>query len=182
VVTTEGTHEALAVQFPGGRLERIKPEATPDLTDPVALLANRRRTIASRAAELGFLVRWLGGRHDRRLPSELRIDPDRIGVFGAVGGALAGLQAAYDGVPLAAVAGLPEVVGPADEPWAIERLHSPYDYGNHVGTVDPRRSIRAQRAYLTAFFDLHLRGRDSPLLHHESAAHPDVRLVPSGAG
>lgn len=240
VVTTEGTHEALAVQFPGGRLERIKPAAIPDLTDPAALLANRRRTIASRAADLGFLVRWLAaGRPDRRLPAGLALDPDRIGMFGAVGGALAGLQAAYDGVPLTAVAGLPEVVGPPDEPWApvvthgvsvpflqfssqdgpenhlnspelaafwpklrgwklnaelvgstwgsfcdyqalmpaIQRIHPPFDYGNNIGTIDPHRSIRAQRAYLTAFFDRHLRGRDSPLLHHESPGHPDVRLI-----
>ncbi|HEX2134277.1 MAG TPA: lipase [Actinophytocola sp.] len=47
-----------------------------------------------------------------------------------------------------------------------------------IGTVDPRRSLAAQRDYLAAFFGLHLRGRQTTLFDGDSPAHPDVRLVP----
>jgi dienelactone hydrolase len=46
-----------------------------------------------------------------------------------------------------------------------------------IGTVDPQRSLAAQRAYLTAFFDEHLRGRPSTLFDGDSAEHPDVRVI-----
>jgi dienelactone hydrolase len=46
-----------------------------------------------------------------------------------------------------------------------------------VGTVDPARSLRSQRAYLAAFFDEHLRDRPQPLLDRPSPRHPDVELV-----
>lgn len=45
-----------------------------------------------------------------------------------------------------------------------------------VGTVDPARSTAAQRAYLTAFFDQHLRHRPRSLLDGPSDRHPDVRF------
>ncbi|WP_256107178.1 lipase [Streptomyces sp. ODS05-4] len=48
----------------------------------------------------------------------------------------------------------------------------------YVGTVDPERSTSAQRAYLTAFFDRHLRDRPRPLLDGPSPSHPDIRFVP----
>ncbi|QNE84985.1 lipase [Streptomyces rutgersensis] len=47
----------------------------------------------------------------------------------------------------------------------------------YVGTVDPGRSTAAQRAYLAAFFDQHLRKRPQDLLDGPSSAHPDVRFV-----
>ncbi|GAA1717290.1 hypothetical protein [Streptomyces yatensis] len=43
--------------------------------------------------------------------------------------------------------------------------------------MDPGRSTAAQRAYLTAFFDQHLRGRPRDLLDGPSPAYPDVRFV-----
>lgn len=46
-----------------------------------------------------------------------------------------------------------------------------------IGTVDPGRSIAAQRAYLTAFFEQHLRHRPQRLLDGPSAQHPDVRFL-----
>ncbi|MFH8346936.1 alpha/beta hydrolase family protein [Streptomyces sp. NPDC018045] len=46
-----------------------------------------------------------------------------------------------------------------------------------VGTVAPDRSVAAQRAYVTAFFDRWLRGRDSGLLDGPSARFPEVRFV-----
>ncbi|MDX3660192.1 lipase [Streptomyces sp. ID05-26A] len=46
-----------------------------------------------------------------------------------------------------------------------------------IGTVDADRSLAAQRDYLAAFFDLHLRGRHTTLFDGASP-HPDARLVP----
>ncbi|SDM51492.1 Platelet-activating factor acetylhydrolase, isoform II [Allokutzneria albata] len=47
-----------------------------------------------------------------------------------------------------------------------------------IGTVDPTRSVAAQRAYVAAFFDLHLRGRDTRLLDGPSPAFPELTFVP----
>ncbi|WP_214415828.1 alpha/beta hydrolase family protein [Sphaerisporangium fuscum] len=47
-----------------------------------------------------------------------------------------------------------------------------------IGTIDPKRSIAAQRAYVTAFFDLHLRGRRTHLFDAPSKEYPEVKLVP----
>jgi len=49
-----------------------------------------------------------------------------------------------------------------------------------LGTIDPHRSIRVQRAYLVAFFELHLRHRPTRLFDGPSAAYPEVSFVPSG--
>lgn len=50
------------------------------------------------------------------------------------------------------------------------------DFTVAIGTVDPRSSLAAQRKYLAAYFDLHLRGRPTPVF--DRPAHPDVHLVP----
>jgi hypothetical protein len=42
------------------------------------------------------------------------------------------------------------------------------------GRIDPVRSVAAQRAYIGAFFDLWLRGRDNHLLDGPSAQYPEV--------
>src|SRR4051812_1827231 len=47
-----------------------------------------------------------------------------------------------------------------------------------IGTIDPQRSISNQRAYVTAFFDLHLRHRDRRLLDHPSPRFPEMQFVP----
>jgi predicted dienelactone hydrolase len=47
-----------------------------------------------------------------------------------------------------------------------------------IGTINPERSITNQRAYLTAFFDLHLRGCHSHLLDHPSPRFPEMEFVP----
>jgi Platelet-activating factor acetylhydrolase, isoform II len=46
-----------------------------------------------------------------------------------------------------------------------------------IGTVDPGRAVRAQQAYLPAFFDQHLRRRPQRLLAGPSPRHPDVQFV-----
>ena len=47
-----------------------------------------------------------------------------------------------------------------------------------IGTIDPHRSIVNQRAYITAFFDTHLRHRDSHLLDHPSPRFPEMQFLP----
>jgi predicted dienelactone hydrolase len=51
----------------------------------------------------------------------------------------------------------------------------------YIGRVDPARSVAAQRAYLTAYFDLHLRHRPQRLLDHPSPEHPDVQFLSAPA-
>jgi hypothetical protein len=46
-----------------------------------------------------------------------------------------------------------------------------------IGSVDPDRIVNSIRAYLTAFFHEHLRGRPQPLLRGESPEHPDVTFI-----
>jgi hypothetical protein len=46
-----------------------------------------------------------------------------------------------------------------------------------IGTIDSDRSIAAQRAYVAAFFDLHLRHRDRRLLDGPSPAYPEIEFV-----
>ncbi|MER7701907.1 lipase [Kitasatospora sp. NPDC097605] len=54
----------------------------------------------------------------------------------------------------------------------------PADEVDHLlGTIDPARAVAAQRAYLAAFFDLHLRHRPTPLFTTPSPAHPEVHLI-----
>ena len=50
-----------------------------------------------------------------------------------------------------------------------------------IGTIDPRRSIINQRAYLTAFFNLHLRHRNNHLLDRPSPRFPRCSSCPSVA-
>jgi predicted dienelactone hydrolase len=50
------------------------------------------------------------------------------------------------------------------------------DFDAAIGTVDPRESLSAQRTYLAAFFDLHLRGRSTTVF--DRPASPVVELVP----
>ena len=47
-----------------------------------------------------------------------------------------------------------------------------------VGPIDGERSLAIQRRYVTAWFDLVLRGRHSPLLDGESAGFPEVDFQP----
>ncbi|WP_245667306.1 alpha/beta hydrolase family protein [Actinomadura macra] len=47
-----------------------------------------------------------------------------------------------------------------------------------IGTIDAGRAVTAQRAYVGAFFDLHLRGRDHHLLSGPSPRFPEIEFVP----
>ncbi|WP_283138118.1 alpha/beta hydrolase family protein [Rhizohabitans arisaemae] len=49
---------------------------------------------------------------------------------------------------------------------------------DYVGTIDPGRSVAAQRAYVGAFFDLHLRGKPTRLFEGPDTRFPDVSLIP----
>lgn len=57
-------------------------------------------------------------------------------------------------------------------PEVVEGLNSTY------GTIPADRAIAAQRAYLDAFFDLHLRHRDGHLLSGPSPKFPEITFVP----
>jgi hypothetical protein len=46
-----------------------------------------------------------------------------------------------------------------------------------VGTIDPARAVRAERAYVRAFFDLHLRQGDGQLFTGTSPCYPEIRFV-----
>ncbi|WUI02757.1 lipase [Spirillospora sp. NBC_00431] len=49
---------------------------------------------------------------------------------------------------------------------------------NDIGTINADRAISAQRAYLNAFFDLHLRHRDGHLFSKPSSRYPEIEFVP----
>lgn len=49
---------------------------------------------------------------------------------------------------------------------------------DRVGTIGADRAIAVQRAYLGAFFDLHLRHRDGRLLSRPSPRYPEIEFVP----
>ncbi|OLF14870.1 hypothetical protein BU204_25050 [Actinophytocola xanthii] len=51
----------------------------------------------------------------------------------------------------------------------------PGDFTASIGTVDPRRGLAAQRRYLAAFFDLHLRDRPTSVFDHQ--LYPEVQII-----
>ncbi|MGP4016554.1 alpha/beta hydrolase family protein [Saccharopolyspora sp. 5N708] len=59
-----------------------------------------------------------------------------------------------------------------------EKPVPPEELVGAIGTVDPQRSIAAQRDYLAAFFGLQLRGQQTDLFDGDSPTHPDARLIP----
>jgi hypothetical protein len=65
---------------------------------------------------------------------------------------------------------LPQVAGVLNLPPEVVQ--------QQIGTIDPQRSVINQRAYVTAFFDLHLRHRDGRLLAHPSHRFPEMQFVP----
>jgi hypothetical protein len=46
-----------------------------------------------------------------------------------------------------------------------------------IGTIDPDRAVAAERAYVGAFFDVHLRHRASNLLDRPSLQYPDIQFI-----
>ncbi|GAA2587604.1 lipase [Actinomadura fulvescens] len=49
---------------------------------------------------------------------------------------------------------------------------------NDIGTINASRAITAQRAYLGAYFDLHLRHRDGHLFSKPSSRYPEIEFIP----
>jgi hypothetical protein len=69
-----------------------------------------------------------------------------------------------------------------DGQWFLPQLQRGLDiprdvHAGLIGTVNPEQAVAASRAYLAAFFDLHLRGRDNHLLDRQSPHHPVIRFV-----
>ncbi|MFD7652415.1 alpha/beta hydrolase family protein [Actinosynnema sp. NPDC059797] len=59
----------------------------------------------------------------------------------------------------------------------LDPLFSPEQRAAIVGEIDPERSLGAQRDYLAAYFDLHLKGRHTHLFRGDSPRYPDVRFI-----
>ncbi|AXB46532.1 alpha/beta hydrolase family protein [Amycolatopsis albispora] len=235
VVAVDHTHEAVAVEFPDGR---VAGHAMPPQSVEVSKLM-----MATRVRDTRFVLDQLevlaqGGNPDaghRRLPPGLgrALDLDRVGMFGHSGGGftagetmvsdqridagvnLDGSMAYHQGnrdFGRVANEGLdrPFLLMSAgdhstasDLSWQefqrhhrawLRQLHLPagehFSYTDQqllapklgvdttpfLGTVDPARSMASQRAYLTAFFDEHLRHRPQPLLDGPSPDHPDFEF------
>lgn len=73
-----------------------------------------------------------------------------------------------------------------DDQWALPALEAEHGLSglswehrteSGIGPVDPDASIAAQRAYLLAFFDSHLRGTEEPLLDGPSPEHPVIEFI-----
>ncbi|MFC4514255.1 alpha/beta hydrolase family protein [Streptomyces ehimensis] len=69
-----------------------------------------------------------------------------------------------------------------DGPWLVERFGlpstvDPKDAPVAFGTLKADRATALTRAYVSAFFDRHLRGVPRPLLERPSAAYPEVAFV-----
>ncbi|GAA0991439.1 alpha/beta hydrolase [Acrocarpospora macrocephala] len=47
-----------------------------------------------------------------------------------------------------------------------------------IGTINPARSVAAQRAHVSAFFDLHLKGRPTHLFAGPVRRYPEVKPIP----
>ena len=70
----------------------------------------------------------------------------------------------------------------ADYQWSVPAIAEAFGLPaeaviTHLGTVDPAGSVRAQRAYIGAFFEQFLRGRPQPLLRKPSPRYPEVIFV-----
>jgi hypothetical protein len=59
----------------------------------------------------------------------------------------------------------------------VPRQLTPARVTNVIGTIQPRRAVAAQRAYIAAFFDLQLRGLASVLLSRPSRHYPEIQFV-----
>ncbi|TCC35262.1 hypothetical protein E0H75_41490 [Kribbella capetownensis] len=49
---------------------------------------------------------------------------------------------------------------------------------SRIGTIDADRAVTVERAYLSAFFDLHLRHHDHHLLSRPSPRYPEIEFMP----
>ncbi|MEQ7008767.1 alpha/beta hydrolase [Actinopolymorpha sp. B17G11] len=70
----------------------------------------------------------------------------------------------------------------ADQQVLLPQIDAAYDVppervSGSIGTVDPVRVTASVRAYVTAFFDQHLRHRHQRLLDGPSPRHPDVTFI-----
>jgi dienelactone hydrolase len=56
-------------------------------------------------------------------------------------------------------------------------LLTPAQQAGAVGPIDPTKSLKAQHDYVSAYFDLHLKGRDRHLFDGNSPNYPEVRFI-----
>lgn len=228
MVTVSHTHEALAVEFPGDRIEYGVIDGSPE---------TMKKVIDTRVADMRFVL--------GRLPSLHRwADTGRVGIAGhSAGGYTAGETMVHDrrfdaGInidgamehtgdggtyaPGEVVKGLDRPFllfggdlgerelshvdtsltrtwadfwpnqrgwkrdvhldngahyGFSDLQWSVPQIGavSPRQRAGLIGTIDVRESLKAQRDYVGAFFDLHLKRRGTTLF--DRPRHPGIRLV-----
>ena len=73
----------------------------------------------------------------------------------------------------------------SDDQWVLPALEAEHGLSGRswegkvesIGPIDPETSIAAQRAYLLAFFDAHLRGTEEPLLEGPSPEFPEMEVI-----
>jgi predicted dienelactone hydrolase len=220
VVTVDHTHDATAVEFPGGRVEpNTLVPLLEGLGDPDELTELALRMTRVRVADLRFVLDELG--------------IARAGVFGhSLGGATAALLVHedprvraginLDGTPYGSPAldkpfmlvAAESTTHESDPAWATFAdglrgwrreirvtgtrhlaFHDTVLLGPELslitgappalvaeayGVLDGRRAVKITRAFVRAFFDLHLRQRRSRLLEGPASGYPDVTFVPRG--
>ncbi|YCK38634.1 alpha/beta hydrolase family protein [Actinomadura sp. ATCC 39365] len=71
---------------------------------------------------------------------------------------------------------LPQIA--AALPKAADGKQGGVPVADFVGTIDPQRSVAAQRAYIGAFFDLHLLGKPTRLFQEPDSRFPEVSRIP----
>lgn len=57
-------------------------------------------------------------------------------------------------------------------------VHLLFNAAGYTGSIDPGRGLQISNAYLAAFFDRYLKGRDNGLLNGPSTSYPEVKFIP----
>ncbi|WP_086663263.1 alpha/beta hydrolase family protein [Lentzea kentuckyensis] len=229
VVTVSHTHEALAVEFPGNRVEYGVIDGSPE---------TMKKVIDTRVADLRFVLDQLPSLHkwvdtsrvgiaghsaggytagetmvrDRRFDAGINIDgamehtgdggtyaPGEVVTKGLdrpfllFGGDLGERELSHVDTSLTRTwadfwpnqRGWKRDVhlddgahyGFSDLQWSVPQIAgvTPQRRQGLIGTINPRDALKAQRDYVGAFFDLHLKHRGTTLF--DRPRHPGIRLV-----
>lgn len=126
---------------------------------------------AKRGLDRPFLLFGAGGHSHLRKPGTPLDDPSWASFWANQRGWKLDIQLA-DGTHAAF----------ADYQFMVAQLDRKFDLPDAlvrevIGTVDPERSVAAQRAYVGAFFDQMLKHRPQPLLWRESRRYPEITFV-----
>ncbi|WP_337959735.1 lipase [Actinomadura pelletieri] len=235
VVTVDHTYEASEVEFPGGRLETSRLLEGEPPSDPAEITALLKKAMATRVADVRFVLDRLPGLAEGRFA----LDLGRVGMVGQSAGGFTAAQAMHDdrriraGVNMDGQMDFPDGLSSVardglDRPLLLLGSEESGDYQKRpswaafwknsrgwrfngtlrgtrhasytdaqsllpwfarqgivpagglakaVGTIDPKRSVAVQRAYVASFFDRWLRGRDDHLLDGPAARFPEMETA-----